>query len=185
MKAFILGAIQLALSLKFSIAHPTCNVCGVGNQIVDHNEVFSFPSLPEVKCGLLEKAGLEGKIPESQCGFLPDLVKNKCGCQVIPKLETMQTRATESTIKDGECVCYGDITPNRYLFQKSIRKHVAKGEKEATNQNDRSLATPPDDENCVCVEKCDDDDDVGDDSVKDDAIPDDDCVCECYRGECE
>jgi len=58
-----------------------CSVCGPGMCVTDFGSIFAFPGQPSVRCGDLEKAGLNGIIPLDQCGFLPSLVMDKCKCQ--------------------------------------------------------------------------------------------------------
>jgi len=56
-------------------------VCGPSMCVTDFDAIFEFPGQPSVPCGELEKAGISGIIPLSQCGFLPGLVADKCKCQ--------------------------------------------------------------------------------------------------------
>jgi len=58
-----------------------CSICGPDKCVTSSETTFSYPSQPSIQCGLLEKAGHGGVIPLDQCKVLPDLVKNKCGCQ--------------------------------------------------------------------------------------------------------
>jgi len=67
------------------IPNDGCSVCGPGMCVTNNDAVFEFPSQPSVKCGDLENAGLGGIIPLNQCGFLPGLVKDTCGCQQSQK----------------------------------------------------------------------------------------------------
>eukprot|EP00548_Thalassiothrix_antarctica_P006610 CAMPEP_0194131662 /NCGR_PEP_ID=MMETSP0152-20130528/2387_1 /TAXON_ID=1049557 /ORGANISM="Thalassiothrix antarctica, Strain L6-D1" /LENGTH=547 /DNA_ID=CAMNT_0038826519 /DNA_START=25 /DNA_END=1668 /DNA_ORIENTATION=- len=57
-----------------------CSICGPGMCITDEDAIFSFPGQPSVPCGILEKAGINGTIPLTQCKFLPPLVQEKCVC---------------------------------------------------------------------------------------------------------
>jgi hypothetical protein len=59
-----------------------CSICGSNSCVTLPDEVFTFPQQPNVPCGILQQAGLNGTITPFQCGFLPGLVNITCGCKV-------------------------------------------------------------------------------------------------------
>jgi len=59
----------------------SCSVCGDGMTITKPKEVFSFPGQPSVTCKQLEDAGETGIIPLTECGILPALIEDTCGCK--------------------------------------------------------------------------------------------------------
>jgi len=75
--------VQSFFALIFAplVAGQGCSVCGDGKAITKPDAIFAFPGQPVVACGDLEKAGEEGVVPLSQCGFLPALIKDTCGCE--------------------------------------------------------------------------------------------------------
>jgi len=58
-----------------------CSVCGPGMCVTDFDAIFDFPGQPAVRCGDLEKAGIDGIVPLDQCGFLPGIIMDECKCQ--------------------------------------------------------------------------------------------------------
>jgi len=58
-----------------------CSVCGEGKCVTSPDAVFLFPGQPSVPCGILQSAGLTGRIPLEQCEFLPALI-GVCNCGV-------------------------------------------------------------------------------------------------------
>lgn len=54
-----------------------CLICGDGSgQVVTNlDAIFLFINQPDVPCGDLQTAGVNGQIPLDQCPFLPSLIK--------------------------------------------------------------------------------------------------------------
>jgi len=61
----------------------SCSVCGDGKSVTEPDAFFVFPGQPDVACGKLEEAGRDGTIPLNQCGFLPALIEDTCGCKEV------------------------------------------------------------------------------------------------------
>jgi len=74
-----------------------CSICGPGKCVTDFETVFAYPNQPAVACGVLEKAGHGGLVPLAECGYLPQLVNNKCKCRSsIPKTSKPTRNPTPS-----------------------------------------------------------------------------------------
>ena len=56
-----------------------CSICGAGLCISKPNAVFTFPDQPDVPCGQLQQAAINGQVPLQECPFLPALV-DVCEC---------------------------------------------------------------------------------------------------------
>jgi len=97
-----------------------CSICGPGKCVTDFETVFAYPNQPAVACGVLEKAGHGGLVPLTECGYLPQIVKDDCKCRSsIPNTSKptrnptpSPTRATPSgsacpNIPDGGCSICG------------------------------------------------------------------------------
>lgn len=76
--------VQSVLTLLFApLVAGQCSVCGDGLSVTKPKEIFAFPGQPVVECGQLETAGKDGTVPLNQCGFLPPLIKDTCGCRKV------------------------------------------------------------------------------------------------------
>jgi hypothetical protein len=74
-----------------------CSVCGEGLCVGNPSAIFIFTGQPEVLCGDLEQAGIDGQVPLDQCPFLPNLVSTcKCGTGTTPDPSPSPTRAAVS-----------------------------------------------------------------------------------------
>lgn len=57
-----------------------CSVCGDGKCVGNPDAIFSFTDTPDVSCGVLEEAGLSGRIPLDRCPLLLGLIETLCDC---------------------------------------------------------------------------------------------------------
>jgi len=75
---------QSLLALLFApFVAGQCSVCGDGKSVTKPDAIFAFPGQPVVACGKLEEAGRDGTVPLNQCGFLPALIEDNCGCMEV------------------------------------------------------------------------------------------------------
>ena len=62
-----------------------CSVCGDNLCVTNPDAIFMFVNQPDVACGVLQDAGLNGAVPLDQCPFLPSLIGPLCGCQGLSR----------------------------------------------------------------------------------------------------
>jgi hypothetical protein len=60
--------------------HPPCDVCGEGKTMTNPAGTFIPPGMGETQCAALELAADNGQIPEDSCPYIPNLIKDACGC---------------------------------------------------------------------------------------------------------
>ena len=82
-----------------SVPADGCSICGAGLCATNPDAVFAYPGQPVVPCGVLEMAGLEGRVPLSQCGLLPPLVDSTCGCNAYIPGSLSPTMSPTTTLK--------------------------------------------------------------------------------------
>lgn len=60
-----------------------CRVCGPGKEVVNDDNIFTFPDQPQTSCGILQIAGASGLIPVDDCvDELFTVVDESCGCKL-------------------------------------------------------------------------------------------------------
>jgi hypothetical protein len=75
-----------------SIPPNGCSVCGTNKCISKPQNVFSFPNQPDLKCDLLQQAGLDGRINSDTCVQISELIQDVCGCTTpkpVPEILTI------------------------------------------------------------------------------------------------
>merc|ERR1719204_3018579 len=86
-----------------------CSVCGEGKVVTNPEAIFSFPHQPAVPCGVLEKAGKDGKIHTKHCSILSSLIQEVCECDVnssspAPSIADDETKYSCSICGQGRVI---------------------------------------------------------------------------------
>jgi hypothetical protein len=162
MKLFIFQAAIAAILSTPVVSQDVCLVCGEGKQVGKPDELFAFPNQPAVPCGALEQNGLDGRIPNTQCGFIPSFIETACGCEsVSPPVSEPTVDAPNNG--DGDCVCYGSVTTDRNLLthrtiqENAVRRTLREVDSIRKKREEAMRVLQGVDDNCSCVEVCDDD----------------------------
>eukprot|EP00547_Thalassionema_nitzschioides_P009602 CAMPEP_0194227058 /NCGR_PEP_ID=MMETSP0156-20130528/42663_1 /TAXON_ID=33649 /ORGANISM="Thalassionema nitzschioides, Strain L26-B" /LENGTH=923 /DNA_ID=CAMNT_0038959531 /DNA_START=133 /DNA_END=2904 /DNA_ORIENTATION=- len=78
--SFLPGLIEEICGCELPDRQVGCSVCGNGKVVTLPNNVFEYVGYPAATCAVLQTAGYNGLVPQSECGFLPALIEDTCGC---------------------------------------------------------------------------------------------------------
>jgi hypothetical protein len=125
-----------------------CLICGDGNVVGNPSAgIFSFPGQPDVSCGVMQNAGLNGQIPLVECSFLPPLIGV---CQCAPgdfDLTPTQSPAPSSKAQfptPGACLICGDgfVTAPEAIFSFPGQPDVSCGALQDAGLNGQIIMCP-------------------------------------------
>jgi hypothetical protein len=175
MKRHALSTLIFATLSTSVRAQDPCFVCGEGKQVGRPEELYAFPNQPAVRCRAIEQSGLEGRIPKTQCGFLPGLISTTCGCQPSPSPKASPVASPVSDLisnnDEGDCVCYGSVNNDRSLLtRRNVQKRPVYGslreiEAKRKKRQEALRVLQGEEDDCECIEVCDDDEIREDDEI--------------------